>query len=106
MHEYCNCTSGVDQKFCSKACERDPLCKGHVNQGDTYCQIATTGGCPTSNECTKHQVGINDDLDPNVGPPCPGVDIQPQFQGCFIKNGSGLKDYEIFLHINNIKVHK
>ena len=85
QHEFCNCTVGANLDFCARACDKDLLCKGYVQNQEGYCKIATTGPCPTSNGCTKLNEGVNDDLDPNA---CTGASSSSA--GCFIKKGSGL----------------
>ena len=55
IHERCNCKADID--FCKEACDRDPNCKGYVRHGKSYCQIATTSTCPTTNDCAKYGIG-------------------------------------------------
>ena len=55
VHEQCNCKAPID--FCKKECDDDPKCKGYVGHVNSYCQIATTSTCPTTNGCAKFQIG-------------------------------------------------
>ena len=79
IHEQCNCKAHID--FCKDACDHDPNCKGYVGHGKSYCQIATTSTCPTTNGCAKFQIGnvaINQDLDGSIS-------CGSGYHGCYIK---------------------
>ena len=77
VHEQCNCKANVE--FCKDACDHDTNCKGYVVHGKSYCQIATTSKCPTTNGCAKFQIGnvVNSALDGSIS-------CGSGYQGCNI----------------------
>ena len=79
IHEQCNCKAPLE--FCKRNCDHDPNCKGYVLHGKSYCQIATTSSCPTTNGCAKFQIGnnlVNGDIDGSLS-------CGSGYQGCYIK---------------------
>ena len=78
IHEQCNCKANI--QFCKDACDHDTNCKGYVAHGKSYCQIATTSSCPTTNGCAKFQIGnvANSVLDGSIS-------CGSGYHGCYIK---------------------
>ena len=78
VHEQCNCKANI--QFCKDACDHDSNCKGYVVHGKSYCQIASTSSCPTTNGCAKFQIGnvVNSVLDGSIS-------CGFGYQGCYIK---------------------
>ena len=75
--ERCHCRK-TEVFECKEYCDLDKNCKGYVDRGDGYCQIATTSNCPQS--CEKHDAG-------NIGPIDPYATCGSGYLGCFIKQG-------------------